>query len=203
MLALNKNNLNIVDCASKEDSRYVLQSIRIDKDKTTVTDGRVLVEVSAPVIDQEAIPEIPGLKKSKEEIKSFLLPAEACKQLSKAVPKTKLPILNYIFIDSETTNSNGFALLGSTDLSKWPVYNIKKVEGEYPDTEVVWPKDGVLDRKITITFNPEYLIKVLRHAKAVNPGKVVLKFYGDEKAVRIEAKNEEQNLRALVLPLTK
>lgn len=198
MLALNKNNLLIADCASKEDGRYILQTVRIEKHRTIATDGKILIRVSTPNLDKEQIPAIQGIEKSDTQIKPFLLPANECLKIAKSVPKVKsLPILNHIFVDTEKTNQNGFAVLGQTDLDTSPVYQVRKIEGDYPDIEQVSPKDPVL----TIRFNPEFLIRVLRHAQRINQESVELKFYAPDKPVSITSRGEDgQTMRALVIP---
>jgi DNA polymerase III sliding clamp (beta) subunit (PCNA family) len=198
MLALNKNNLLIADCASKDNGRYILQSVRIEKHRTIATDGRIIIRMSTPKLDKEEIPEITGIEKSNTEIKSFLLPANECLKIAKSVPKVKsLPILNHIFVDAKKTNQNGFAVLGQTDLDTSPVYQVRKIEGDYPDVNKVSPKDPVL----TIRFNPEFLVRVLKHAQRVNEATVDLKFYGPDKPVSITSVSEDgQTMRALVMP---
>jgi hypothetical protein len=198
---INKLNLEVSKCASKEESRY-LNGVHFTKNYTEATNGSILARITYPVqFDPEEMPAQIKTDK-KENMKDFLVPLNGIKDI-KFPKKACLPILNDVYIDVQSTNDNGIARFVSTDLQTTPVTEIRKVDGEFPDTNQIWPKDE--EAVFEICLDPEYLKKLCEIADQCydRSGDIRLTFYGVEKPVKVFAYNANttQEFTGIIMPI--
>lgn len=194
---LNKRNLAVAQFASKEASRWVMQAIKVDKDATVATDGHRLVWVSKPSSKSVDFPTVDGFEGGQDDA-SFLLDADAAKAIEKVIPKSKIPILNNaaVRVDGEQ------AIVCVTNLDNPQVFKPRPVSGQYPNFDMVMPKDAPT---FQIAVNAEYLAQIAKFAAQFSDNhKVVLSFYGttaDNKPMRFDASDGEQGMTAVLMPL--
>lgn len=203
---LNKHNLSIRRFAPKEESRWTLQGIQITPQYTVVTNGHYLVKVTTPKVKVEDYPlnareTLEGFKPS-VDFKPFILPTDAAKEIEKAIPKHKLiPILNHAAIDGPRTDGNGSATITTTDLENTRVFTPHKIEGQFPNWEMVVPKD---EPKVTFAVDASYLAKIADAAAKFSSHsnkRVKITIYGENTAIRFDVENHEQEMMALLMPV--
>lgn len=198
---INKLNLEISQCASKEEGRYHLNGVHFTKDYTESTNGHVLGRITYPT--QMDIEELPAQIKSdlKDKIDDFIVPLRGIKDL-KFPQKVILPILQYVYVDVESTNKNGVARFSSTDLETTPVTEIRKIDGEFPETDRVWPKEEEAVFEICIDSN---YLKIMADiaSKFSKHGGCKLTFYGIDSPVKIHAYNSDtdQTFTGVIMPM--
>lgn len=196
-MLLNQNNLNVCKIASKSETRPELAGVFITKDKTVATDSFRLIEMSTPSnIKAEDYPKVQG-KTAMRGFKPFIISA---KELSKIkIPKNKsLPIVENIAI-SHVDNTH--VELMTTDLETADIKSFRKIDGTFPDYEKIFPKENP---KAEVELNAEYLAEVCEVLSKINNLKSVkIKFYGDNMPLVLEAKNQDQASRAMIMPLRK
>ena len=196
---LNKNNLEVIKAASNEASRYQLDSIHITKDFTECTNGHILARMSYPKqFDPEDLPATVKTGK-KEDIIPFAIPVDGLKGI-KFPKKISLPVLADLYVDVDYTNSNGNSKFGMTDLQTTTSPEIRKNEGEYPDTEVIMATGEPI---FEISLDGRYLSILALMAAGLNAreGGITLKFYGFNHPAVITAHNDEQEFKGLIMPM--
>src|SRR4051812_33319578 len=96
--ALNAHILRLGTLASVDDSRFTLQGILVTESEAIVTDGHLLARVDLPKVELDKVPSIRGMKTARTW-KPFILPADACAEALKSLPrKPSLPILSNAFV---------------------------------------------------------------------------------------------------------
>ena len=156
---INKINLNVAKCASTEKNRYNLNGIHFTKDFCEATNGHILARITYPT--QFPLEEIPNqLIKTglKDDLKDFIIPLDGVKNIPIVKGKVSMPILAETYIDVEQSNNNGTVKFQTTNLETTPTAEIRKIDGQYPDTSQVWPKDE--DAVFEICLNAEYVKRI-------------------------------------------
>jgi len=204
---LNVHNLNLADLCSKEESRFTLNSILVDKDCTVETDGHQLVRVTLPKYDADSYPQFPGFK-AIGTWERFLLPAKDAKDIAKALPKTStIPILANAAIGKATEQADKdgkkqYAVLGVTDLERAKTFTIRRPTGNFPDYERVIL--NVRDATFRIGLNAGLLKRLLTFAEKFDGGRVPairFFFFAQDKAVVMKAEGgENQEMTAVLMP---
>jgi DNA polymerase III sliding clamp (beta) subunit (PCNA family) len=205
MFLLNKLNFLVAPFASKEDSRYTLKAVHVTPEYTEATDGHRLVRITTPKDSASEFPRVPGFTPNGSP-KSFLLPVDAAKTIQKAVPKTHIPVVNHAAITG-TGDENKPVAIAVTDLDNPQVFQPRPVTGQYPNTDIVIPKDDAA-AVFQFTVRADYLAELCKAIQdfagdgKYRPGIATLTFYGPSKAVRLDARNEntDQNLIAILMP---
>lgn len=198
-LLINKHNLSVATCATKEARRYPMHAILVTPEETAATDGRILATVTTPKkVAPENFPAVPGFTPGGQ--KAVLLDAEAAKAIAAAIPHyAALPILENAAV---SVSEDGNAMVAVTDLDNPRVFYQRKIEGQFPNYK------SLLDAKKTlrIGFNPDYLMTVANLAKSISQGPepcVILEFDGPTDVMRFTATNTdtEQKLIGLLMPM--
>lgn len=199
---INKLNLEVSKCASTEESRYHLNGVHFTSDYTEATNGHILARVTYPTQFPED--ELPEMIKSKDksEIKEFVIPLNGVKEIKFPKGKVPLPILADTYVDVEHTNQNGVARFSYTDLQTTPTTEVRKIDGDFADTEAVWCKD---EPQFEFTLNPNYLKRMCDIAEGFG-GRVPcikLTFYKKDGPMKIDAYNQDpgQYFKGLVMPM--
>ncbi len=193
-MLFNKNNLKVARVASKDSNRVELSSVYFTKDKTVATDSYCLVEMTTPQgLDIKDFPVVD--KKRAIGFKPFMVKAESLKDIKLPV-KTNLPILENLAV---SYSDNDIVKLYTTDLTSGNVKAIKKVQGQFPDYEKIFPKKKA---RLEFKMDAKLLKKVLEAVGDLNKGNhITIKLYDINQAVVIEAENENQKARAMIMPI--
>lgn len=209
--ALNPQVLKLGTLAPKDESRFTLNGILIDKDHAVVTDGHLLAKVNLPKVRLDEVPTIRGMKVAREW-NPFVLPTAMASEALKALPKKpSLPILANAFVGE---GDDKHVEIGVTDASRPKVIADKRPDGTYPDWQRVCPQDkpdyeivvnaALLKRMLeyAIAFHDTVhtapvKLGFWKHAKNPNSGKY------EPKGFTVEADNTEtgQHLYGLVMPM--
>ena len=197
---LNKHNLEVIKFASKEnENRYTLEFVRVEKDKTVATNGRMLIEVSRPKVDKQDFPIF--VDSPLKEGKVFYLSNKVIKILSSLIPKKhQLPILKNIGI-SQTEKE---IKLLTTDLSSSNTTAVKKEDIQYPDYAKLYKVEG---KKLNLSLNASYLKTVCEQViNFTDKSSVEIELTisdSTQAPLMFEAENKEtgQKMRGLLMPL--
>jgi hypothetical protein len=196
---LNKHNLMIAKIGKKSD-RYYAQYVKVTKDKTIVTDGRILIEVTRPE-PQNSCPEISGFKPTpREDEKDFYIGINESLDIAKSLEKAKIPIYENALISAD---DNGVKIaIANADSNK--ILSISQPDSDfrYPNTDVAKPTD---EPKITFHIDVELLMQVLAQfesfLKKESLKAIKVEILDRLKPVKITAQNGSQEMMALVMPL--
>lgn len=206
---LTRANLDIAKLAAKEDSRYMLRGIRVTPEHTEVTDGHCLMRVATPKMSVKDFPVIEGASAGTDQFEPFQIFSEDALAVSKAIPrKATFPVLQHAAV-GKASDANGHAELQVTDLQCPRVFQARKMEGPWPDTDRVIPEKG--KAKLSIGLNADLLVKILQQfiaqhrAEGTSRGKlpfaVQLSFTDAENAVRIDSVGLPQESVAVLMPM--
>lgn len=196
---INKANIIVGKCASTDESKYHLNSIHFTKDFTESTNGHILARMSypEPQFDPADVPDV--IKTGpKELIQPFIIPVKALKDV-KFPKRSSLPVLMDLYVDVDSTNQNGNAKFGMTDLQTTSTPEVKKMEGEFPETDRVWPTIAPV---IEICVNPAYLKTMCDIAGGMGD-KIKLTLYDANSPIKVSARdnNTQQEFTGLVMPM--
>lgn len=146
---------DVSDFASKDASRYIINSVHYNSAKQLVeaTDGRVVIRVPVTVSD-----EFPPVKGQVENppVDCIIPIAPFKKGLGNAKATKHLPILGYSRIDA-----NGKVTLTTTDLDTEQAVTCKPIEGNYPNIDQVMPAK---EPTLTIAIGAAVLSKIADYA---------------------------------------
>lgn len=201
---LNRHNLELEKFLGNEE-RYSISHIKVTKDATVATNGKVLVEVTRPKVDKEDFPIIKGHEQ--KEDRDFYLTEEETRKVLKNIPKkVSLPILTNVAVSQEKEKTN----LMMTDLDNDVVISSRnKEEVNYPKFDEVYPKnDAIACVKLSARHLRDICDKAIKFIEA-NPKletePLTLKFYGEEEPLGFSAENTEteQKMKGLIMPIVK
>ena len=202
---LNRNNFAIAKLATADTSRYGasrygLNSIRVEHDRTVVTDGRLLLVMTGDSVPESAYPIIPGFNPTTVLNPIINLSRETALAIAKAIPKTKLPALNHAVIG---TNSDGDAAIATTDLSSSQTFKAIDGGGSFPNYGEVIPAKS--EATAVISFDPRLMVALLQSMDSVyeNGGQhsVVMWIKDAVSPILIECKHEEQKATGILMPV--
>lgn len=202
---LNKWNLETAKFASKEQSRYSINAIQVEPERTVATDGHSLVVVSNnPALKAEHFPAVEGMEVL-DAFSPFLTPAADALAVAKTLPrKVNIPVLAYAAVAKN--GDEGMKLVVSSP----PDAQIKTVtpdrDSRFPLYQCAFPvKQPVFE----ITVNGQKLAALVEFlGKFADAGyssqsAVTLRLYDNETAIRMDAVNKETNQQAtgLLMPM--
>ncbi len=198
MRTLTRSNLDIAVISKKEANATLL----INKHCTVANNGRMLVEITRPEVDQDNYPGIDGIVPHEES--DFMVRSDEAIKASKKIPKKNInPVLNQAIV-----NQNGKIKIASTDLRSENVSVLNVVEGNYPAYREAIPPST--DDSLKITVNPEYLETICKLAKEFKnhlntsgePPFMSMEFV--DRRIKITARNIEsrQEFLAVLMPLS-
>jgi hypothetical protein len=193
---LNKYNLELANLACKSESRYALCGIQVTKERTVVTDGHLLVTITAPEFERENIPLIEGIVPT-EDMKPFIMPAKEALAISKAIPKnSRIPILGNAFIEAGEGDQVKAAV---TDCASPRIFSFRKEPGVYPDYSKVIPAPE--SAEVSICLDANLLIKLLKSlaplATKKDSAPVIVRFSDPTNPIRIDALNEDTGQKGI------
>jgi len=196
---LNKYNLMIAKIGKKSETDYA-KYVKVNKDKTIITNGRILIEVTRPE-PQNGYPEISGFKPTlKEEEKDFYIGINEALDIAKSLEKTKTSICENALINTDD-NSIKVAVT-NTDSSKILTISQPDADFRYPDTDAAIPTG---EPRIIFHIDAGLLMQVLAQfenfLKKENVKAVKVEIFDRLKPVKIVAGNGSQKMMALVMPL--
>lgn len=120
--------------AGKNDTRLVLNGVFIENDKMTATDEHILGQISHDKnLSVKDYPKVPGLHESdlEQPLKPVIVPNDGVDALIRAI------------VNTTQTNKGPLFIAGTTDLETTTPINVKKIKGEYPNTEGAIPWNEV------------------------------------------------------------
>ncbi len=198
---LHKRLATIADCASKDMIRYALKGVQIvnqgDTVKLEVSDGKRLFQVYHKPADHKDFPSICGNKFKK--IQKILIDADEFRRVLKNIKPNKLiPIVE----NASLSGGKDHSIITSTDLSMVSVNKLRAIEGNFPDTESVFPSgrpvtEVIVNAKLLI----EMLSVIVKLQGKSKDNSVKLTLYEKKEAMRIDAKAQGDKIRALLMPL--
>ncbi|MEM2919106.1 MAG: hypothetical protein QXY62_06380 [Candidatus Altiarchaeota archaeon] len=196
---LNKHNLMIAKIGKKSDKNYA-QYVKVNKEKTIVTDGQILVEVTRPET-QKDYPEISGFKPaSREKEKDFYIGIDEALDIAKSLEKTKIPIFENALISIDDNNIK--IAITNTDSNK--IFTIPQPDSDfrYPDTDSAMP---IEEPKVIFHIDVKLLMQVLAQfesfMKKESVKAIKVEIFDRLKPIKIVAQNDSQRMMALVMPL--
>lgn len=193
----NKINLEVSRFASTNESRPELTGVFFTKDKVVATDSFKLVEITTPRgLKVEDYPKVNG-KAAMRGFKPFIVPAKELSKI-KISSNKDLPMLNNMAVSYVDDKRVDFI---TTDLESVQVKSLRRIDGQYPDYERVFPKSKP---KAEVLINGDFLAEVAELLAKTNKLRSIrVKFYGENMPLVIESSGEEQTARAMVMPMRK
>lgn len=205
-MLLDKASLSVVEATTKEDPVYSLHGCLITKDRIVATDGRILATVENPDMPDSDFPIVEGLKNEDgngAKLDPFVIDRDALVQIRKALPKRQhIPILEYARLDVESTNGNGSAVIGVTDLDSPQVFRPRKVEKTFPSWEKVIPS---VEPVLKVGLDAKLIARLAKIAAACststsNPTGLCFEFYGPDKAAKITCRSGDR-FTGIIMPM--
>lgn len=207
---LNKHNLEIADFCSQYESRYILEGIYVSPEKTSATDGRILVEITTPKENlEDNEPKVKGCEFTRD-FKPFMMPAKLAKEICRSIPTDSqtsgFSFMRYAHVDqSSDPDPEKEIKIGTLNRESNRIFQFKSLSGTYPDTKsAIWDP---ADETFAITVNPELMLKAMqmfnRFLRKWNMKSITMRFKKSNNAIRIEAKNleTEQTAVCMVMPM--
>lgn len=154
-MLLNKHSFDIpARFAGQKDARYMLKGVQVTPSHVVATDGHMICLLAHQT--EHKADDFPACGQStgeSEEIRPFVVDAEAWAKVAKQIPKPRrhnsLPILTHALVDTIAANKNESVPLHVTDLENPQTFSLKKMDGTFSDYERFIPKE-----------EPEYIICV-------------------------------------------
>ena len=196
----NKKNFSIANFCGKNQARPELAGIFVEADKTTSTDGFILIQVSTPKGDIADFPTLPSGQKPKSNFQPFILPAGKAKEIESNIPaKMSLPILNHAVIISQKA---GIVEIATTDLEGAKITQTRTIEGKYPEFQPFLKEKG---KYIEVLLNPAYLEKIANFFKGFSESQTItMKVpYDDKSPLHFISENPDQSAHAVLMPCQK
>ena len=197
-MLLNRAALELAKLASKEESRYTLQGISIEKDCAIATDGHILVHLANPsagMADSD-FPVIEGQTARAMNGTNVLVHRDAAIAALKAIPrKSNIPVLRSAMM------AEGGKLV-VTDLASTQTFP-HEVEGTFPNWRQIMPAEDKVPA-VTIGFDPRLMKQLCDYFIATGGPRaqtVKLSIYDPTSTMKLEGKTEaEQDVTALLMP---
>jgi DNA polymerase III sliding clamp (beta) subunit (PCNA family) len=193
----NSLNLEVAKIADKSDRRPEIAGVLFKSDRTVATDGFRLLEISTPA-DVKA-EEFPKTREGGAMLgcKPFLVSAKSLRDIKIPKNNRNLPIVNNVAIKHIDEKRVEFL---TTDMETANITMARRVEGKFPEYEVLFPTGKPVAE---VLLNGDYLSELVGiMAKLGGATKQVrLKFYAPNKPIVMEAGNENQRSRGLIMPI--
>lgn len=191
--------MEVVKFASTSGLNPEIASVFFKKDKTVATDTFRLVEISVnSTVNVKDFPKLPDGKTAMAGFKPFIVPREAAAEISKMKigKNDSLPILSYVAVSKVQKESVEFI---ATNLETGDTKTIRTIDGKFPDYEKLFDAGNPIAE---FEVNGKYMASICETLAKFNKlNSVKIKFYGKEKAILLEAKNENQAGRAALMPI--
>lgn len=192
----NSLNLEVAKIASKSEMRPEIAGVFFKQDRTVATDGFRLLEVRTPAdVKVEDFPCVDG-KAAMRGVQPFIVPARSVREIK--IPKVKngLPIIANVAIKHADARLIEFL---TTDLETAKITTARRVEGKFPDYEQLWPAGAPVAEVVVNGALLGELVEIM--AKLDRTSAVRIKFFAPDKPIVLEAGNEGQKGRGLIMPI--
>jgi DNA polymerase III sliding clamp (beta) subunit (PCNA family) len=198
---LNKNNLLVGAMANKDGSHYNLNSIHLTKKFTEATDGHMLCRIDLP--EQFEPEDVPIMVKTDKAdfFDDAILSLDGLKNVK--FTKSQLPIVDgQVYIDVESSNKNGKVKMATTDLDNVFETNARKIDGNYPDINLVLPKTPAKFRIGVSAKLLREMADLIVKGKKGTDALTVLEFRSEVDPIMFLSKtNEGQKITGLIMPM--
>jgi hypothetical protein len=190
----NSLNLEVAKIASKLDTKPEIAGVFFTKTKTVATDSFRLIEISVPKVKAEDYPITPQ-GSAMRGCDPFIVEATGLGKIK--LPKNKsLPIVNNFAVKHIDKDKVEFL---TTDLESTQLIQLRRIEGQFPDYEQIFPKDAPV---VEVAVNAAYLSGLLDIlGKLGGTNGVKMKFYGSDKPIVLEASNGDQSGRGMIMQI--
>ena len=158
--------------------------------RAEATDGRVLGIVTGKLADASKYPDVPPLQCAPNGQLQGTIPADVWSRAFKAVPNPRKvsPILGNLAV----VFGNNQATLVSTDLENVNVLTPRLVEGRFPDTDKIVPKDKA---RLSVNVDAKLLIELLQTAMAFSSpdqnNRVTIEFYDAKRPFVVRSSTDD------------
>lgn len=201
-------NLSRLSDLAAPSGRYSsLAGVRLEFNPTSyraeVCDGKYLLRVDGPLPDAADYPAPPAIVEAPNSAMAAIVGAKDWKAAFRAVPKPKRgssPVLSHLaLVPGERT-----VTLGATDGTTQAVQTIENVDGRWPQTDQVFPKDAPV---ATVKLDVSKLAQLAAVLASILPDDgqtVTLELHGDSKPIQIKAETADgQKIAALLMPMSR
>jgi len=201
-MLLDKISLSASKVTENENSpnyRPALGYLKVDSEKTTATNGHMLIQIPHPVADPNEFPTVNGYKNKEINGTPVLIHAESAKTISKNIKKAKnMPILENAMI----CEGQDDLPVVTTDLDQKQVVMVMvKADPEinFPDTDKVWPKK---EPTVEIGLGLENLKKLVEILKASGSIGVKLSIIDNASPFVLESLGDRDRvITGLIMPM--
>jgi len=205
-MLLNRFSLMARLAASRDESRFNINVLRVESDgRTVATDGHRLYTVTPPPdADDAEYPDVGDVPATLDPLADFSMPRDVAERIAKALPKKpRLAILGSARLDVAATNADGKVRVVVTDLDTVTPIEARKVDGDFPDWRQVLPEG---DPVASFTVNGRYLADVAKAAADFSGTRgcaVRVECFGELSPIRFTAENPEtgQTFVGVVMPM--
>lgn len=196
MMLVDKRALQVTVAASKDITRPILNAVRVrDDGHLEATDGHIMIRVPLPPQTSDECPETwenPG-----DKMTECLLSGSQLKELDKRLKVSgkqyrSLPILQNASI-AKTDDKRATACFGLDGDRQ----GVELVEGQYPDTDNVWPKPGIKYHH-EVSIGVGLLQKI---ASLATDGQVIFRFPKDNTQGISFVARGERDIHGVVMPM--
>lgn len=188
----NSLNLEAIKFASESNYKPELACVFFKRDATIATDGYILVEISTPAKLQSEPFDVGG-KQAMSGCEPFLLPAGELKSIKLKDKKGTMSGVALAHLDNDKAE---LLIKNAGDES---IKIIRREQGKYPDYANLFPTGAPVAE---VMLNADYVAELAELcSKLKSRSGMTLKFYADNKPLVIEASNDEQYIKALVMPI--
>ncbi len=197
MSALNKTNFAIAAIAAKPDDGVsaAITGILVSPEGTIASDGHCLVKCSAAEVEPTLF--TPPDVEAAEAWTPFILDREAALKVARAFPKRKKDQPEPVAVIDCKTEAGGSAIVQVGDEALDEILRSKKIDGPYPDPARVIPDEKP---QFEINIAPDLLHAALKQIVGMGALTVRIKFFGSERALKLEAEVDGQEMVAVVMP---
>lgn len=198
-MMLNKKNFAIANLAPEppKGAESKMSCILVCPDKTAVTDGHMLLEVSGQQCDVNFLP-FEDLD-PKTDFEPFSMPSDEALALAKLFVKAPGPDGNIVAVQPE--NGAGVAAFALRQETKEKIFRMDRPKGGFPDYDNLFYREQ--EEIAYVTVNANMLIRLLKHLMDVSGCAVRIGIYGTDKPIRFDAIDEQtkQSARAVLMPM--
>lgn len=200
---LNKSNFEIAAMAADDEhAPPALTGLYVTPTGTAVCDGHCSITVSSVTIQQGSLFEPEEGVEPADHFTPFVLDRDSALKIAAAIPKkTEYQNAKFGIIDATTEDSER-AMVSVNDLQRQEIIRSRKIDGDFPDVTRFTPV--LSTAAFTISLGPDLICSVLKQVvkfcNAHSTGTILLSFYGQGKALRIDADGIDQQLVAVVMP---
>lgn len=194
----------------------ILQGVRFEaagenRVRAVATNTHILAVVEETVPD---VADAPAKAKAGMDFEPFIISADDCQEIEtlrhRIARGTRLPVLEFAFINTAKAKDNGSVPVIVTDLEKTVMIRVPKIEGEFPNWKGL-VKMAEEPPSFHTAFDPDYLITICQLAKAIGAAQIDMRIFDQQggvdggavpKMVVFDAANEGDGTTAkmLVMP---